>query len=420
MFKIEKHKLLINDLHRVIDNKVILFNDGDNDIIYTGTNIYSNRLLCCIMFEDDDEGFLRYINTLVSENQYFDFINKKLSFRDILNNNKTFFLVDYNYSSVEIDCNLVSIDDVPEQFLPLTHSYCPDFFKKPSFSYSLSLLGGLADLHKTDANDLSNVSTSFSDFLKSATSFLNDFNLENEIHIEGLMHGSFKINFEVNIKEPLQSGIIDIPRDKINNYINNYFDYYFNKLPNEVDNVFLDEEVKSADFKILEEELKNLYTSFYYKSKADIEQKLIDLISHSTNKLENVKYNRSFNSLKFQNIKTSGEEIPLSLINDTFISNIKNKVFNTSKFKSTPVKSKDDKTKDYKLQVYSFSTVSGKGTAYYTDANGAISKIIIHAKGRNNYENTIFTKSMDEGKPYVFKGIGEYLDNKLKKVVAEL
>ncbi len=64
--------------------------------------------------------------------------------------------------------------------------------------------------------------------------------------------------------------------------------------------------------------------------------------------------------------------------------------------------------------------MSGKGTAYYTDGNGAISKIIIHAKGRNNYENTIFTKSMDEGKPYIFKGIGEYLDNKLKKVVAEL
>ena len=93
MFKIEKHKLLISDLHKVIDNKVILFNDGDNDIIYTGTNIYSNRLLCCIMFEDDDEGFLRYINTLISESQYFDFINKKISFRDILNINKTFFLI---------------------------------------------------------------------------------------------------------------------------------------------------------------------------------------------------------------------------------------------------------------------------------------------------------------------------------------
>ena len=183
MFKIEKHKTLIKGFHKIVSNKVVLFNDGDNDVLFTGTNLYRNRLLCCIMFEDDEVGFLRYLHVLTTQKQYSEFINKKISFRHILEVNESAFLVDVDYNMNEIDTNVVSIDEIPNDFLPLPNSFCPEFIFEPSFSYSLSMVVGLADVHKTKASELSNVSTHFSDFLKSSTTFLNDLDFENNTNI---------------------------------------------------------------------------------------------------------------------------------------------------------------------------------------------------------------------------------------------
>ena len=122
MFKIKKHKTPIKDLHKIVDNRLVLFNDGDNDIIYTGTNTYGNRLLYCIMFEEDEEDYLRYLGTITTEQQYSDFLNQKISFRSIIDSNQTVFLVDLDYSNNELDSNIVSIKEIPDEFLPLEHS----------------------------------------------------------------------------------------------------------------------------------------------------------------------------------------------------------------------------------------------------------------------------------------------------------
>ena len=91
MFKVEGHKTLIKDLHKIVNNKLVLYNDGDYDIIYTGTNRFGNRILSCIMFDDDDEGFLRFINAIITEIQYEEFMNKKISLLEILPDLTPFF-----------------------------------------------------------------------------------------------------------------------------------------------------------------------------------------------------------------------------------------------------------------------------------------------------------------------------------------
>ncbi len=420
MFEVKKHKSLLKNFHKVVENKRVLFNDGDNDIIYTGKNQYQNRLLCFIMFEDDDEGFLRYIHILVSEKQYSDFINQKVSLRSLLNTNESVFIVDLDYGLKEIDQNLVSINEIPNDFLPLDNSFCPDFIKESSFSYAVSLLGGLADSHKAEAKELSNVSTQFSDFLKSSTSFLNDFDLENKIYVEALKAGSFKINFRVEINEPEQLKIVDNSTDKISGFLSNYFKYFFNKLPQEDNSVFKSENVESEDFQKLEKELEIIYQEKYVLPEGGVEQKLIDLINYSATQIEEINYDGSFKELKFEQSTLDDSDIPFGVIDNSFIPSIKSKMFDVSEFESEPIKRIDDSPKEYKFQVYQFNTNSGNGSAYFTDKEGSISNIKVYARGKDDYKNTSFTKSMDEGKAMIFKGIGEYKDEKLIKVTSEL
>lgn len=420
MFNVEKHKTLIKDFHKIVSNKIVLYNDGDNDVLFTGTNLYANRLLCSIMFEDDEVGFLRYLHVLTTEEQYSEFINKKISFRSIIENNESVFLVDVDYNMEEIDHNVVSIKEIPNEFLPLTTSFCPDFIYESSFSYSLSMIGGLADVHKTKAIDLSNVSTHFSDFLKSSTTFLNDFDFENNIFVEALAAGSFKMNFKIEYKEPHQIDLLWVSKEKINKFLNDFFKYFFNQFPSENSNIFKSETVNSASFKELETELKNLYEEKSVLPKDGVEQKLIDLINYSSKELEKINYNGSFDSLKFQNITSLGEEIPFGIIDNAFILSVKDKMFDVGRYEAEKVILIDENPQDYKIQIYNFSTLTGKGSGFYIEEDGAISKIIVHAIGRGNYDNTIFTKSMDDGKPYVIKGIGKKVDGKLKLVTSEL
>lgn len=44
------------------------------------------------------------------------------------------------------------------------------------------------------------------------------------------------------------------------------------------------------------------------------------------------------------------------------------------------------------------SPISGKGSAYFTDFECVISKVILYARGKEDYKNTSFTKNMDEEK----------------------
>lgn len=423
MFEVKKHKMLIKDFHKIVNNKVVLLNDGDNDVLLTGTNLYANRLLCCIMFEDDEVGFLRYLHVLTTEEQYSEFINKKISFRNIIEINESVFLVDVDYNMKEIDANAVSIEEIPNDFLPLANSFCPDFIFEPSFSYSLSMIGGLADVHKTKAYELSNVSTHFSDFLKSSTTFLNDLEFENNIYVEALEAGSFKINFKIEYTEPHQIGLLNVSKESINDFINNYFRYFFNQLPEEKEDIFKTEIVISEKFKELENELENELEKIYAEKsiipQEGVEQKLIDLINYSSKELEKIEYNGDFDSLKFQNMTNTGEEIPFGIIDNEFILSVKDKMFDVSKFEAKPVVIFDENPQKYKILIYLFSE-SGKGNAYYTDENEVISKIIIHATGKSNYDNTIFTKRMDDGKPFEVNGIAKKIDGKLKQITCEL
>ena len=62
MFEVKPYKPIIRNLHKIVANRTVLFNDGYNDVLYSGSNEFGNRVLGVVMYEDEDEGVVRYLH----------------------------------------------------------------------------------------------------------------------------------------------------------------------------------------------------------------------------------------------------------------------------------------------------------------------------------------------------------------------
>ena len=265
MFEVKEHKCVPKDMHKIICNHQVLFNDGENDVIYTGTNKFGNIILGVVMYDDDDTNYLRYLHVILDDYQYLNFFTKKITLREILESNGSFFIVDKEYNGKEIKFNIISFDELPEEFRPSEKSFCPDILYKPSLEYSFSLQGGLSDYHIATPEELG-VVVNMDKFLKTPTQFVNAFELGRSVYIEAGgnnqfgMVGSFKIKFKIELQQSEQLSLLKTPSfDKITEYFNKYFNYVFQKLPEESDDAFKQEKITSTEFKEIETLLTEIY-----------------------------------------------------------------------------------------------------------------------------------------------------------------
>lgn len=421
MFDLPKHRVLIKGLHLIESNKSLLFSDGENDVLYSGTNVYGNRILGTIIGEDDDCKYIRYFHLLISDSQYDDFINQRVTLLSLLKMVESFFVVDFDYNYVEIQHSLFSFDEFPSEFLPLEDSYCPDFVKEPSLEYVVSLKGRKSDVHLIRPDDLNEVNLKFSDFLRVSTSFVNDLNLENNIYIEPYQTGSFQIKFKLDLNPNIQTSIFPVNVDKINEFLNEFYSYLFEKLPSEEIDVFSKSEISSENFKKLQGSLEQIYSEGDISlSELGVEQKILDTISYSVDQIKELNYDSSFDRIEFRNVSKLGGEVPISLINKDFIPSIEKKLLPIERtLLKEEVIEIDENPQTYKIQVYQFNINSGKGGCLISD-NDTMGKVSLHVRGKENYKNTIFTRSMDEGKIVEIKGILKKVNGNPKLLTCQL
>ncbi|HEY4196061.1 MAG TPA: hypothetical protein VGM63_11030 [Mucilaginibacter sp.] len=418
MFNVPKHKVIIKDMHRIVSNMSVLLNDGDNDLLYTGTNPYGNRILGAIVLEDDEDEFVRYIHVIVTDEQYNDFFNKKISLRHILEENESFFIVDKFYDGTESD-NFISIDELPDAFKPLKNSFCPDIVEIASLQYVVSLKGQQSDDHIATAESLNQVNSKFSNFFKNATAFTEDFNLEREVYIQALTAGSFQISYQIDLqsKDPANNQAAEVA--EIGNFLNNYLEYVFNELPAESNNIFRETEVQSRKFKALEEKFEKLYLNKSKLPLAGVEQKIVDSITYSVNALKDLAFNAGFEKIEIRNTLQSGFQQPVGLIDDHFLSKVEAKLpqIEDPVEKATSI---DEKENTYEIIVYSFNTKTGNGGASVINGDIIYDKMSLHVRGLTSYQNSPFTISMNEGKPIKVKGVGKWVNGKIKLLTVTL
>ncbi|WP_374363767.1 hypothetical protein [Cloacibacterium sp.] len=417
MFNINNTLLYIDGLYDIISNYTVLVNDGDNDIIYIGTNRFGTTILGSIVFEDDEEFYLRYVHTLVSSEDLNLFLNQKITLRELIKKNETIFIVDKKYNGDIIFSALIPINDFPENLLPLQNSFCPKFVKSKSLDYSFSLHGQLADLHKAEPLSVSETNTKIFNLLNSATTFLEDLGINHQIYSEVALAGSYELNFSIELSEDLN--LFSQPNSDVNDFIADFLGYLFNVLPNESDNVIKTEIIKSEKLIEIREELKSIYEkrSLFINDESS-EQRLIDLINYSVNSLKDFQYN-GFSNIEIKNKIDNQTKIPIAFINKSYYDNVINKVYDIEIEKKEDVIILDETPKNYVIQMYSFNKESGKGSCYF-NTDETINKVAIHLKGRSDYHNTDFTKSLDENIKIEVCGIGKWVNGTLKLITIDL
>ncbi len=407
----------IDGLYDIVANFSSLLNDGHINLLYTGTNKFSSKVLGSILYEDDEELYLRYIHTLISDETLNDFLNKKITLRQIITQSEAVFIVDKNYNDEITNYALIPIGDIPDDFLPLENSYCPDFVKNNSLDYTFSLKGELADLHKAEPLAVSETNIKIYNLLSSATTFLDDLDIEHRIYSEVAIAGSFELNFEIELKE--KQNLFSISNEDIKKFIFDFFKYIFNKLPDEPVNTLKDIDASSEHLIKISTDLKEIYekrSAFLNQEATD--QKTIDLINYSVDAFKDLNY-KGFNKIEVKNTLSNGEKLPVALIDENYYNNVSDRVFKTESENKPNEITLDDEPVAYKIQVYSLNKESGNGKAYYI-FDEIVNKITFHLKGKDDYHGTVFTKSLDENIQIEILGIGKRINNSLKEITITL
>lgn len=417
MFELKNKQLYITGLFDISDNYCSLINDGVIDLLYRGTNKFGSNILGSILFEDDENLYLRYIHTIVSDETLNDFLNKRISLRSIISDSNSVFIVDKGYNNEIKDSALIPFEDLPNDYLPLENSYCPSFAKRNTFEYTFSLKGGLADTHKAEPLIMSDTNSKVYKLLNSATIFLNELDIEPTIYSEVALAGSFQLNFGIFLNE--KPSLFSKSSDDIKSFFSEFLNYIFDKLPKESQDVLKNEEKSSEELKSLFGEMKNLYTSRNVALNDEaFEQKIIDLITYSVDSIKDIEY-KGYNKIEISNKLENGEILPIALINTDYYETVANKIFKPEQEEKPDIIIFDEVPKDYKIQVYSLNNETGNGGAYFV-VDDNVSKIALHLKGKTDYHGTVYTKSLDDKNSIDIQGIGKLVNGVLKEITVNL
>jgi hypothetical protein len=419
MFEIGKHKSLVNDLPVITSNYLELLTD-EIPILYTGTNKYGNLILGSIIEEDDDNSILWYYQIIITSTIYYDFLDKKNTLLDLFKSSNLIYIITKDYSKKVLDYNLVSLDEIPEDYLPLSNSYCPEIAIPFSFHYGISLKGKKSDEHKAEVSDVNAVQESVHKVLKQALNSLEELNLRHTLYVEPAMTGSFRINFNIEFEELQQTNLFPINRKDISNYLSQYLDFIVSKLPSEEEDIFKKDNVDSTSFKEIENKLIHIYNQASIKTvPVVIENKLIHNINETAHEFEQlseqIKASKSFTQVDWFNY-TNGGEIGIGSINESFYENIKSKLVVEEIETAVSVIEEDKEDQKYRILVYSLNTESGKGLAllFHGDTEKA-DRISLHiTKGDKKIENTVYSNSLHEGKVVDVIGKAKKVDDKYK------
>lgn len=426
MFKINKHKPIVSDLPIITQNRLDLLSD-ENPILYTGTNQYGNRILGIIVEESEEDYTVRYFHIIINDDTYYAFINHEITLRKIIETAGIIFIMDYNGGKL-IDNNLVTLEDIPKDYLPLEDSFCPQGFFIPSLNFGVSLKGKKSEMHIVEVQDANDIQTSFADVLRNALQGIGELDLSPKCYLEPAETGSFRVNYRIEF-ENKKPGLFHIDPTLIADYLKSFLNYVVTKLPREEQNVLKDDTVSSNAFNELEAKLNKVYVDSHIEMTEEVlEQKLIENINESALKFENVtnqiKNSSSFDKIELINYQSDGNgELGLGIIDQTFFDTIREQLIIKPEEVSTDVYEEDRSPRTYRIRVYHLNTDTGNCWAYFypdpeTEENYKIPVRI--NKGEREYHNSILSKSLDEKKVVSIQARAERINHRTSKLMFDL
>ena len=419
MFIIDNEYRVRTTLPVIIDNYAILHFD-EYPILFSGTNKYGNKILGSLSYEEDD--IFRYFMVLLDDKQYSDFINRKKSYLDLIQLNQEVFVVDKDINEKEVAVFQVPVVNIPTEYLPHPNSYISEQKVLASLSFGFGLKGKLADLHKAFVNDINNVNQKIYEYLQESLDALRSLSIFPVIYSQPSRIGSYRLNFDIEFKQVRQLDLFPVDDEKIKEFINSYLNYVAYLLPDENDDFLNSSPEDSANFQSLKESLLDVYKSGGIPSVSTINDRLVENINNSANKLlevtEYLKSSESFNKIELGNYDDKGVFSTVGYLTDDYKDSVSSKLLTEEALLIDDIEVEYDPTpQDYRILVYQLNLYTGKGRArlYYHQEDYYNIRILVE-KGDKELSNSIYTKSLDEDKVVDVKGIAVKISGVYKKL----
>ncbi len=403
------------DFIEIVGNYKVLHFD-DFPILFIGTNKFGNKILGSHLEEDDDNRQLFTLHTILTNKEYYDFINEKKSYLNILKESNSICVVVKSFNFKINNAYDVSFPNLPDEYLPLEESYCPKLVKNHSLTYSIRLKGKLADMNKAIANEVSQIQNGFSDFVEDRIKLLKGFNAVPKALLHAYSEGSFRINLELDVQQKGKKSNIFFQLARFDKFLSDYILYLGTEFHNDR-NLFFDSEKEeiSESLQNLLDTLSELYEQAQVKKPEDLSKYLKEDIQKSLNKFEQIteKVGENFDSAEIINVNAESNET-LALINRDFSETFQNAVQEIEI--STKGVVEDVDYNEYNIYIYHLNTDSRTGNAFIKniDDEESMSKPRIKIDGDDNLETTKYTESLHLNKWIKVSAKARKVDNTFK------
>ncbi len=362
MFEVNTYRQLDSSLPKIVANYKVYHYD-EWPILFSGTNQFGNKIVGSFVEEDEDEDVFRYFLFLVSDEDFYNFITKKISYKDLLLGSDQVFIQDRNINDKVLKQYLIPVSEIPEDYLPLEGALCPTHSSQFGYDFTASLKGAFADLHMTIPAALNSVQGAYSKILNEITELLRGIKVDARVLQKAYAKGSFELNFTIKIVE--QTTLFGGgDTEKRLAFISKSLDYSLNHLAAEAPLLQSGQFSNSEKFNEFEELAKDVFESESIVWEEKHRDKIVDTLIKVIPNLAEIgnSAGEAFEKVEFLNRNTeSGDEVILGQLDRE-----KGHLFKTvqKQISAKGEEIEDDDFSEFKVWIYSFNTDSRKGSGH--------------------------------------------------------
>lgn len=416
MFQFNRQLLASSAFVQITSNKNVFIYD-EYPILFSGLNKYDLPIIGSYIAHDQeaDDDVVYFLHVVVSKNTYQSFLDRKISYREIISTSDDVYIIEKNYDTKSELYYTISTANFPNNYLPLAESFLPEIKAKPGLNYDVSLVGNLADENKAVTAQASNVANAFAEILS-----LNILNILNYRVIQRpSTAGSFKINFELQIQHEEGKQISIEKENALINLQNAFLDYCINEFPDEVNNIFFKKEIIDApNYNTLKDKLIEAYAIIGKRkplSNEKADKILVKNLKKASIKLDKavIDMGHDFTSIKLDNTDKLHESNLISDIN----TEAKSRLERTADFiKSDGLDIIEDADyQDYTINIYNLNTDTRVGNAvvFFGDEEfKEMSRPRIKIEGSSRLDHSKYSESLHSGKSIEISAKGKRVKNK--------
>lgn len=385
-------------------------------ILFTGINKFGYRIIGSFVAEDNKGEFHRYFNALISSDTYNAFVHGKITYRKILEQFKNVIVVDQDIEDKEKkQVYLIPIENIPPEYLPSETTFYPLLNKKKSLNYSVSLVGGLADLHRADPSDVSKIQKSFTKALAHSCSPIRNA-LDSRILMQPSMAGSYKMNFDIELIEKGQM-LFDADKDSFAEFVALFFDYCINSVNGEI-RLILDDRGHPREFKRVMDHYAGLKKALAYNEERDDRKDLLLFMKdclEQLSKISEAAYSPNFKTIEFYNLDGDRRNV-VGVIDRNF------------KYASLPTIEMiedaiegaviDAVPQNYEIIIYNLNvqTRSGNASVAKFEKPNQFCRPRIKFTGTKPLQGSPYSKSLHENEKIVVRGIGRRINDVYRSI----